>query len=88
MATLTINGNHESGAYAVSCSCGQTWRGIGRAMVFGGFNPAMPIAEAVVHVRLSHPTDRLQLDFTALFGHWLELYWDQVNRDYQDALAP
>ena len=84
MATLVLNGDHLTGAYAVGCSCGTTWRGTGPAMVFGGFNPALPIAEATVHVRLSHRTEKLNLEFSPAFSAWLERYWDQVTRDFQN----
>jgi len=86
VATLIVNGDSSDGAYAVGCSCGQTWRGQARGMVFGGFNPAMPVAEAVVHVRLAHPSDKLALDFSPAFSRWLEHYWEQVNRDFQAQL--
>jgi len=80
---ISIYGVEEVGSYSVRCSCGQYWRGRALPMQNGSYNPAMPLAEAVVHFRLLHATARLEVVFDEPYSFWLQRYWESVNRDMQ-----
>jgi hypothetical protein len=72
---LTIDGTFSNGVYRVDCECGTHWSG--RAHPYGAaWSPALPIAEATVHVKLNHEGEQLELRFLRRFEEWLEKYWE------------
>lgn len=80
---ISISGREEVGSYSVRCSCGQYWRGRALPMQNGTYNPALPIAEAVVHFRLIHATARLEVVLDEPYSFWLQRYWEAVNQEFQ-----
>jgi len=79
MQTIHIDGNYVTGRYRVDCDCRQNWSGHGEVSNAGSWNPALPLAEAVVHNRESHPEQKLDLVFAPAFLRWLRHYWDEVS---------
>jgi len=76
---LSIDGSDHNGLYRVSCECGDSWSGEALRDVYCGFNPALPVAECVVHMRLVHPTLWLDIRFSSRFSGWLEKYWRSTS---------
>lgn len=61
--------------YRGECECGFSWFGEVNRTEKQFENPTLPIAECVVHMRMTHPGDGLQLVFTSRFENWLFKYW-------------
>jgi hypothetical protein len=80
MPTITIDGNAINGTYMVSCGCGDQWAGRSDRLSHGDYSPARPIAEAVVHWKLEHGDQVLNIDFDQGMRQWLIGYWDWHNR--------
>jgi hypothetical protein len=76
---VAIDGRSFFGGYEVQCECGDRWKGTGEELRHGFFSPALPIAEAVVHMRLCHPGVQLDVHMTADFESWLASYWEWAN---------
>jgi hypothetical protein len=76
MVKLSIDGSKHTGAYRVECECGDHWSGQAENQGRFDFCPALPIAEAVVHMKLQHPEGLIDLRFTARFTDWLHRFWE------------
>jgi hypothetical protein len=66
------------GQYRGDCECGSSWTGVAELHRTGVASPALPIAEAVVHKRMMHEDQFLELVFTERFCVWLERFWDRM----------
>jgi hypothetical protein len=77
--TVTIDGSGHTGTYQVQCDCGLVWTGCGESTGVASWSPALPIAECVVHMKLTHPRDFVDLRMTERFRNWLSLYWEQAS---------
>src|SRR5258708_3188943 len=73
---IAVDGRSLFGSYECQCECGLTWKGEGEELRPGLYSPALPIAEAVVHMKMCHPELQLDLRMTADFQHWLTHYWE------------
>ena len=80
MIRMTIDGGSHSGNYQVDCECGTKWHGQGEVIHLADYSPALPIAECVVHLRMSHPDNGMDIRFTDRFSAWLATYWDRASR--------
>jgi len=76
---IAIDGNTHTGNYKCECECGSTWIGQGEPIGAVNFSPALPIAEAVVHMKLQHPTIPLDLRWSHRFTAWLLHYWERAS---------
>jgi hypothetical protein len=76
---IVIHGGHQSGKYIVECECGMNWEGRGIVDALLTFSPALPIAESVVHMKLAHPVELLDVRFTEAFKGWLQKYWEVAS---------
>lgn len=91
---VVIDGARHSGNYRCVCECGQAWHGQGEPASTAAFSPAMPIAEAVAHVRLCHAGVGIALDLSGQFEDWLEAHWKRrratghANRDPAQLWGP
>ena len=63
------------GRYRGDCECGFTWTGHAVVDISKVASPALPLAEAVVHHRMCHDNQMIQLVFSYQFELWLEQYW-------------
>lgn len=72
---IAIDGS-PTGGYRADCECGTSWSGTTFRDRSTYFSPALPVAEAVVHMRMCHDNVGLQLCFTWRFENWLEKYWE------------
>lgn len=79
MFKLVIDGSKDTGQYRVDCECGDNWSGVGQESSGSAFGPALPIAECVVHMKLTHPEHRPDLYFTLRFEAWLQHYWEVLS---------
>lgn len=70
----------KTGSYRGDCECGMSWTGHTERDRSTVWSPALPIAEAVVHMRMCHDDTFLQLVFTWRFENWLETYWRTSDR--------
>jgi hypothetical protein len=78
---LAIDGQYMSGKYRADCECGQSWEGTAEQTAGNAYSPGLPIAEAVVHMRLAHPgAVPLDLRFGADYRWWLTNYWERMSR--------
>ncbi len=77
--TVMIDGAAHTGHYRCTCECGAIWGGCGGADGIAAWSPCLPIAESVVHLRMCHAKERLDLDFTERFGTWLAQYWERES---------
>lgn len=84
--TVSIDGSVKTGRYRCECECGATWNGKGELLGRWWFSPALPVAEAVVHMRIEHPVKLLEVRFTERFGRWLENHWELANLRAASAL--
>ncbi len=73
--TVNIDGAQHSGNYRCDCECGANWYGQGEQISPVGYSPAMPLAEAVVHMRLAHHRAHADLRLSGRMEDWLETYW-------------
>ena len=80
MMKIAIDGSAHTGNYRADCECSATWQGQGEAITTVAWSPALPIAEAVVHMRLAHSDDQANIRFSDRFRAWLIAYWDQASR--------
>jgi hypothetical protein len=80
MLKVEIDGSSHTGTYRVKCACETYWNGQGEATGDLSWSPALPIAEAVVHMRLQHGGTRADLDLSDRFKAWLQVYWEQASR--------
>lgn len=71
---IALDGS-SAAKYRGECECGFSWFGEVGTIGEHFANPTLPIAESVVHMRMSHQGDGLQLVFTSRFEHWLFKYW-------------
>lgn len=76
---IRIDGNQSLGTYRVECQCGQHWTGDADRPADQIPNPAAPVAEVVVHMRLAHSGELLDLQFSQRFRLWLEAYWRSLS---------
>jgi hypothetical protein len=77
--TLNVDGSSHTGNYQVSCrACGDIWQGQGEPIGAVNWNPALPIAESVVHVKLIHVGQELDIRFSDRFRLWLISYWERA----------
>ena len=67
------------GTYRGDCECGMSWSGRTEPDSSGIASPALPVAEAVVHMKMCHDETNLQLYFTLRFEWWLKAYWDRYS---------
>jgi hypothetical protein len=79
MIKLMIDGSQHTGAYRVDCECGDNWSGKGEYTNPYLRNPALPIAECVVHMKLTHLEGVADVKWTGRFGEWLTHYWELAN---------
>ncbi len=77
MFKLNIDGAKHTGCYRVDCECGNHWSGQGVAINSYSWSPALPIAEAVAHMKLEHAQGLIELRFSARFEVWLLDYWER-----------
>jgi hypothetical protein len=75
---IAIDGS-GAGSYRADCECGTTWSGRTHLDQCGIASPALPVAEAVVHMKMCHDDTALQLCFTWRFEEWLKRYWDRSS---------
>lgn len=75
---IAIDGGN-TGQYQANCECGMSWHGQSYRDRSSVWSPALPIAEAVVHMRMCHDEHTLQLVFTWRMENWLEAYWRQAD---------
>lgn len=80
MLKVAIDGSAHTGNYRVQCACADTWNGQGERINDSSWSPAMPVAEAIVHMRLMHSGMRCDLDFSDRYRAWLAVYWEQASR--------
>jgi hypothetical protein len=85
MVKLTIDGAFHTGNYRVDCECDATWHGQGAPLGRVNFSPAIAVAECVVHMKLCHKADQLDIRFTERFRAWLIHYWERDSLRRQDA---
>lgn len=71
---IALDGS-TNGTYRGDCECGFSWSGLAGPERDALRNPTMAVAETVVHVRMCHQGDGLQLVFSQRFEHWLFKYW-------------
>jgi hypothetical protein len=79
MMKIAIDGNAHTGNYRCDCECGSHWIGQGEPIGPVNFSPALPIAEAIVHMKLQHPTVPLDLRHSHRFNEWLLSYWERAS---------
>lgn len=79
MMRLAFDGSQRTGTYRVDCECGTNWSGQAEPAGVRTWSPALPVAESIVHMRLTHDGDSPELRFTHRFSDWLEQYWEKVN---------
>jgi hypothetical protein len=79
MVKIAIDGSKATGHYRVDCECGDRWSGQGEPLLFGRWNPALPIAECIVHMKLEHPEGTPELRFAQRFSEWLQQYWQDAS---------
>jgi hypothetical protein len=72
---LTIDGSYLIGRFTVNCECGDSWHGCAEPIGESRYSPALPIGDAVVHVKLMHKGAQIEVCFTLLFERWLHDYW-------------
>jgi hypothetical protein len=78
--TLNIDGASHTGNYQVVCrACGDFWQGQGEPIGAVNWNPALPIAESVVHVKLVHVGQEVDIRFSDRFRLWLISYWERAG---------
>ncbi len=81
MKKIAIDGTKMSGRYRVDCECGMSCQGrAGRATKVR--SPALPVAEAVAHMELSHPDEQMDLVFSRMFVDWMMQYWGQMTNKH------
>jgi len=80
MLKVSIDGGRHSGGYRVTCACGDMWTGQGAPDGVSMWSPALPVAEAVVHLKTAHQGVTLELVFTPRFDEWLVAYWQRQNQ--------
>ncbi len=84
MHSLLIDGSRAHDSYRCSCDCGAAWSG-GQGERGSEFDsPALPIAEAVIHFKRVHPTERANIEFSARFRLALIAYWDLAHAAVMD----
>jgi hypothetical protein len=76
---VAIDGQRVVGLYRVDCECGGTWRGDAERSTPNHFSPALPVAEAVAHMRMCHPEELLDVRFSEKFSEWLVSHWEYVS---------
>lgn len=76
---VAIDGDRVVGLYRVDCECGDSWQGDAERLTESHFSPALPVAEAVAHIRLCHEGDQLDVRFSTKFSDWLVGHWDHVS---------
>ena len=76
---LTIDGSAHTGNYRVVCECGDVWHGQGERLSVTQWNPALPIAECVVHIKLCHSGVPLEVGFSTRFTQWMQAYWERAS---------
>jgi len=77
--TMTIDGAKHSGHYRVVCECGGVWTGEGEPIGAVNWSPALPVAEAVVHMKMGHEGGYVDLRMTERFREWLISYWERAS---------
>jgi hypothetical protein len=77
---LNIDGSSHTGNYQVSClACGDTWRGQGESIGVVNWDPALPVAECVVHIKIAHVGSEVDIRFSDRFRMWLIHYWERAS---------
>ncbi len=76
---VLIDGALHTGNYQATCDCSFVWHGQGQRDNGVHFSPALPIAEAVAHVKLAHVGGKLEVEFTDRFTDWLVNYWQRES---------
>jgi len=76
---ILIDGSAHTGSYRATCDCTDVWLGRAESTGVANWSPALPIAEAVVHMKMCHPNAYLDLQFTDRFRGWLTSYWEHAN---------
>ncbi len=76
---VSIDGALHTGNYRVECECGEPWMGQGAEENGRYYSPALPIAEVIVHFKMQHPDEQLDMTFTERFSDWLVNYWQREN---------
>ena len=79
---IALDGS-PNGGYRGDCECGTSWCGHTWQDKSGMNSPALPVAEAVVHMRMCHDEEFLQLVFSWRFENWLQNYWDRSSNTNQ-----
>lgn len=75
---IVLDGS-RAGIYRGDCECGFSWHGMGERLPDGCYSPALPIAEAVVHVDMCHEQLIPELRFTARYKRWLFQHWTRAD---------
>jgi hypothetical protein len=75
MLSVTVAGNDRTGSYTGGCECGSSWSGSIRIVDDRCPSPAMPVAEAMVHAKLEHRNEHVDMHFTVGFVQWLMQFW-------------
>jgi hypothetical protein len=83
---VVIDGNARTGLYRCTCACGDVWTGTAGLNAARTHIPALPIAEAVAHVRMTHPAEMLDASFTKRFEDWLQADWEAATNTMAAAL--
>lgn len=89
---IAVDGDHVLGTYRVDCECGTHWSGRVVGDLISKASPALPIAEVVVHMRLAHEGQLLDLRFSERFRRWLQHYWElasleELTKVFNDSVA-
>jgi hypothetical protein len=79
MMKIAIDGSYRTGNYRCECECGTNWHGQGEPIGTVNFSPALPIAETVVHMKLTHHGTLLDIRWSDRFAEWLLRYWERAS---------
>lgn len=75
---IALDGS-AAGKYRGDCECGFSWSGDVSNSELLQANPTMAIAETVVHMRMVHSEQALNLYFTERFERWLFKIWQVAS---------
>jgi hypothetical protein len=77
---IAIDGSEHTGRYRVDCECGVNWSGRGHEDRVLTWSPILPIAETIVHFKLTHEFTLMDLRFSDRFRAWLHTAWETLNK--------
>ena len=88
MPTIRMDGTFHTGVYRIECGdCGDAWNGQGEPIGAVNWSPALAIAEAVVHAKLGHRQEQIEVYFSERFRLWLIHYWERASLRASEAAA-